>query len=95
MSSDKAPGKKPGAFLHLPCSTRKMAPGRYATGGHFFAGQATSATIYRKLPYNVRQSFQTVGLITDVPMTLFANDQPLPIAPRSSAMMCMPSASLV
>ena len=47
---------------------------RAAPDGHTLLlhniGQATSATIYRKLPYNVRQSFQTVGLITDVPMTL-------------------------
>ncbi|HZH29063.1 MAG TPA: tripartite tricarboxylate transporter substrate-binding protein [Azospirillaceae bacterium] len=35
-------------------------------------GQATSATLYRKLPYNVLTDFAPVGLITDVPMTIVA-----------------------
>jgi tripartite-type tricarboxylate transporter receptor subunit TctC len=47
---------------------------RAAADGHTLLlhniGQATSATIYRKLPYNALKSFQPVGLITDVPMTL-------------------------
>ncbi|MCJ8145312.1 tripartite tricarboxylate transporter substrate binding protein BugD [Ancylobacter sp. A5.8] len=33
-------------------------------------GQATAATLYRKLPYNVLTDFEEVGLVTDVPMTL-------------------------
>lgn len=35
-------------------------------------GQATSATLYRNLPYNPREDFAPVGLITDVPMTIVA-----------------------
>jgi tripartite-type tricarboxylate transporter receptor subunit TctC len=35
-------------------------------------GQATSATLYRKLPYDSVGDFQGIGLITDVPMTIVA-----------------------
>ncbi|MFO1350101.1 MAG: tripartite tricarboxylate transporter substrate-binding protein [Gammaproteobacteria bacterium] len=35
-------------------------------------GQATSATLYRKLPYRPADGFEPIGLITDVPMTLVA-----------------------
>jgi tripartite-type tricarboxylate transporter receptor subunit TctC len=35
-------------------------------------GQATAATLYRKLPYEVRSDFAPIGLITDVPMTIVA-----------------------
>lgn len=35
-------------------------------------GQATSATLYRKLPYDPANDFAPVGLITDVPMTIVA-----------------------
>ncbi|MFG1463660.1 tripartite tricarboxylate transporter substrate binding protein BugD [Xanthobacter sp. DSM 24535] len=35
-------------------------------------GQATSASLYRKLPYNVITDFEDVGLVTAVPMTLIA-----------------------
>lgn len=35
-------------------------------------GMATSATLYRKLPYDTLGSFEYVGLVTDVPMTLVA-----------------------
>ncbi|WP_207458415.1 tripartite tricarboxylate transporter substrate binding protein BugD [Azospirillum sp. SYSU D00513] len=33
-------------------------------------GQATSATLYRKLPYKTLEDFKAVGLVTDVPMTI-------------------------
>ncbi len=33
-------------------------------------GQATSATLYRKLPYDTINDFASIGLITDVPMTI-------------------------
>lgn len=33
-------------------------------------GMATSATLYRKLPYDTLKAFDYVGLVTDVPMTL-------------------------
>jgi tripartite-type tricarboxylate transporter receptor subunit TctC len=35
-------------------------------------GMATSATLYRDLPYDPRTAFAPVGLITEVPMTLVA-----------------------
>lgn len=35
-------------------------------------GQATTATLYRSLPYNPREDFAPIGLITDVPMTIVA-----------------------
>lgn len=35
-------------------------------------GMATSATLYRKLPYNPLESFEYVGLVTEVPMTIIA-----------------------
>src|SRR5690606_25170598 len=33
-------------------------------------GMATSATLYRKLPYDTLKSFEYVGLVTEVPMTI-------------------------
>jgi tripartite-type tricarboxylate transporter receptor subunit TctC len=33
-------------------------------------GMATSATLYRKLPYNTLEAFDYVGLVTDVPMVI-------------------------
>ena len=33
-------------------------------------GMATSATLYRKLPYDTLNGFEYVGLVTEVPMTL-------------------------
>jgi tripartite-type tricarboxylate transporter receptor subunit TctC len=35
-------------------------------------GQATSATLYRKLPYDTLKDFASIGLVTDVPMTIVA-----------------------
>ena len=35
-------------------------------------GMATSATLYRSLPYNPREDFAPIGLVTDVPMTVVA-----------------------
>ena len=35
-------------------------------------GQATAATLYRKLPYNPATDFEAVGLVTAVPMTMIA-----------------------
>jgi len=35
-------------------------------------GHATSATLYRKLPYDTIGDFEPVGLVTDVPMTIIA-----------------------
>jgi len=35
-------------------------------------GMATSATLYKKLPYNVLTDFEPIGLVTPVPMTIIA-----------------------
>ncbi|GAB1581920.1 tripartite tricarboxylate transporter substrate-binding protein [Phyllobacterium phragmitis] len=35
-------------------------------------GMATSATLYRKLPYDTLNAFDYVGLVTEVPMTIVA-----------------------
>jgi tripartite-type tricarboxylate transporter receptor subunit TctC len=35
-------------------------------------GHATSATLYRKLPYDTINDFAPIGLVTDVPMTIVA-----------------------
>jgi tripartite-type tricarboxylate transporter receptor subunit TctC len=35
-------------------------------------GMATSATLYRRLPYDTLNSFDYVGLVTEVPMTIVA-----------------------
>ncbi len=35
-------------------------------------GMATSATLYRKLPFDTLNAFEYVGLVTDVPMTIVA-----------------------
>jgi len=45
-------------------------------------GMATSATLYRSLPYNVLADFEYVGLVTDVPMTIVArkNFEPATLA---------------
>jgi tripartite-type tricarboxylate transporter receptor subunit TctC len=35
-------------------------------------GMATSATLYRKLPFNALENFEYIGLVTNVPMVLVA-----------------------
>ncbi|HWW49037.1 MAG TPA: tripartite tricarboxylate transporter substrate binding protein BugD [Xanthobacteraceae bacterium] len=35
-------------------------------------GMSTAATLYRKLPYDTLKSFEYVGLVTEVPMTIVA-----------------------
>lgn len=59
----------------------KAAPDGYTVLLHHI-GQATAATLYRKLPYNVLTDFEEVGLVTDVPMTMIAksNLEPKDIA---------------
>lgn len=49
----------------------KAAPDGYTLLLHHI-GMATSATLYRKLPYDTLKDFEHVGLVTDVPMTLVA-----------------------
>lgn len=45
-------------------------------------GHATSATLYRKLPYDPVESFDTIGLIAEVPMTIVARKD---FAPQDTA----------
>jgi len=56
-----------------------LAAGRVARSANdgytlfiYHIGMATSATLYRKLPYNVLTDFETIGLVTPVPMTIIA-----------------------
>jgi tripartite-type tricarboxylate transporter receptor subunit TctC len=49
----------------------RAAPDGYTLFLHHI-GQSTAPTLYRKLPYNVFDSFEPIGLVTDVPMTLIA-----------------------
>ena len=49
----------------------KAAPDGYTLFLHHI-GQSTAPALYRKLPYNAIDSFEPVGLITDVPMTVVA-----------------------
>lgn len=55
----------------------KAAPDGYTVLLHHI-GQATSASLYRKLPYNPATDFETVGLVTAVPMTLIAKTSSTP-----------------
>jgi len=38
----------------------------------YHIGMATTATLYRNLPFKTLESFEYVGLVTDVPMTILA-----------------------
>lgn len=49
----------------------KAAPDGYTLFLHHI-GQSTAPGLYRKLSYNAIDSFEPIGLITDVPMTLVA-----------------------
>jgi tripartite-type tricarboxylate transporter receptor subunit TctC len=49
----------------------KAAPDGYTIFMHHI-GQSTAPALYRKLPYNAIDSFEPIGLVTDVPMTLVA-----------------------
>ena len=40
----------------------------------YHVGLATAATLYRKLPYDTRQAFTSIGLVTDAPMTIIARN---------------------
>lgn len=49
----------------------KAAPDGYTLFLHHI-GQSTAPALYRKLTYNAIDSFEPIGLVTDVPMTLVA-----------------------
>lgn len=49
----------------------KAEPNGYTIFLHHI-GQATSPALYRKLSYSPTESFEPIGLVTDVPMTLIA-----------------------
>jgi tripartite-type tricarboxylate transporter receptor subunit TctC len=40
----------------------------------YHVGLSTAATLYRKLPYDTRQAFTSIGLVTDAPMTIIARN---------------------
>ena len=44
----------------------------------YHIGQATSGSLYRKLPYDPATAFAPVGRVTDVPMTVIARADLLP-----------------
>ena len=49
----------------------KAAPDGYTLFLHHI-GHSTAPALYRKLSYNAMDSFEPIGLVTDVPMTLIA-----------------------
>jgi tripartite-type tricarboxylate transporter receptor subunit TctC len=49
----------------------KSAPDGYTIFLHHI-GQSTAPALYRKLTYNAIDSFEPIGLVTDVPMTIVA-----------------------
>jgi tripartite-type tricarboxylate transporter receptor subunit TctC len=49
----------------------RAAPDGYTLFLHHI-GHATSATLYKNLSYNVLTDFETIGLVTPVPMTIIA-----------------------
>jgi tripartite-type tricarboxylate transporter receptor subunit TctC len=49
----------------------KSAPDGYTLFMHHI-GHSTAPGLYRKLPYNAIDSFEPIGLVTDVPMTIVA-----------------------
>jgi tripartite-type tricarboxylate transporter receptor subunit TctC len=49
----------------------RAAPDGYTILIHHI-GMSTAPTLYRKLPYNSLNDFETIGLINDVPMTIIA-----------------------
>lgn len=49
----------------------RAAPDGYTVLLHHI-GHSTAPSLYRKLPYDALTSFETVGLVTDVPMTVVA-----------------------
>lgn len=59
----------------------KAAPDGYTVLLHHI-GQATSASLYRKLPYNPATDFEAVGLVTAVPMTMIGKND---LAPKTMA----------
>jgi tripartite-type tricarboxylate transporter receptor subunit TctC len=40
----------------------------------YHVGLSTAATLYRQLPYDTRQAFTSIGLVTDAPMTIIARN---------------------
>jgi tripartite-type tricarboxylate transporter receptor subunit TctC len=49
----------------------RAAPDGYTILLHHI-GMSTAPTLYRKLPYNAVDDFETIGLVNDVPMTIIA-----------------------
>ena len=62
------------AARSAPRRVAKADPDGYTLLLHHI-GQATSASLYRKLPYNPGEAFAPIGLVTDVPMTIVARQR--------------------
>lgn len=54
-----------------PAQVAKANPDGYTLLLHH-VGMSTAPTLYRKLPYNSVDDFETIGLVTDAPMSLIA-----------------------
>lgn len=54
-----------------PAQVSKATPDGYTVLLHHI-GMATTATLYRKLSYSAVNDFETVGLVTDAPMSVIA-----------------------
>ena len=54
-----------------PAQVAKATPDGYTILLHHI-GMATTATLYRKLAYNALTDFETIGLVTDAPMSVIA-----------------------
>src|SRR5215472_12343610 len=48
----------------------------------YHVGLSTAATLYRKLPYDTRTAFASIGLVTDAPMTIIGRSD---LAPNTLA----------
>jgi tripartite-type tricarboxylate transporter receptor subunit TctC len=54
-----------------PGQVAKANPDGYTILTHHI-GMSTAPTLYRKLPFDVLKDFETIGLVTDAPMSLIA-----------------------
>ncbi|MGH8514429.1 MAG: tripartite tricarboxylate transporter substrate-binding protein, partial [Gammaproteobacteria bacterium] len=62
----------PGGSGSVGCmAVARAAPDGYTLLLHHI-GQSTAPSLYRKLPYNAVEDFETIGLVNEVPMTLIA-----------------------
>jgi tripartite-type tricarboxylate transporter receptor subunit TctC len=70
ISASRSSSKTSAARAARSARPRRQAdPDGYTLLLHHI-GMATSATLYRKLPYDTLNAFEYVGLVTEVPMTI-------------------------